>query len=162
MALRTAAVEDDALLGLLRRAVEAAANARSREKAEALGRALRDGLLATDGATVDDAAALVDTLAALDIAHLRLLLLLKEHHDWYYQDPASNRKGRASRYGMTDKQLGERWTGGDHMVFPLAAALVREGLVEDASPARFEGGGAWAITAWGNRLLAHWQGRTAA
>lgn len=154
------AVDDDALLGLFGRAAGAAADAHSREKAEALGRALRDGLLAADGAVVDDAAALIDSLATLEVAHLRLLLLLKEHHDWYYTDPGGNRKGRASRYGMTDKELGERWTGGDDVVFPLAAALVREGLVEDVSPARYEGGGAWAITPWGNRLLAHWQGGT--
>jgi hypothetical protein len=158
--LLTLAIEDDALLGLLRRAAEAAADARSREKAEALGRALRAGLLATDGAMVDDASALVDALAALNVPHLRLLLLLKEHHDWHYTDPEDNQKGRASRYGMTDEELGERWTGGDHMIFPLAAVLVREGLVEDASPATYEGGSARAITPWGVQLLAHWQGRT--
>lgn len=156
--LLTLAVDDDALLGLFGRAAGAAADARSREKAEALGRALRKGLLAADGARVDDAEALVAAFAVIDVPHLRLLLLLKEHHDLYYTDPEGNQKGRAGWYGMTSKEVAARWEGADHMVSPLAATLVREGLADDTGPETWAGGRQWAITPWGERVLDHWQG----
>jgi hypothetical protein len=70
--------EDERLSDMFRSAVEAAMRTGADDKLRLMGRALADGILAEDGAAVDEAEQLLRTAVELDPVDLRALLLFRQ------------------------------------------------------------------------------------
>lgn len=88
------ALEDDRKLDLLGRAIEAATREADERRVRFYGRIAASGVLAEDDAKIDTAARVFSTLADLDAADLKVLLLMAEkvERPWIDVDP-DGRKG---------------------------------------------------------------------
>lgn len=117
--------------------VEAAQRSHIDSKVRALGRALASGALVSDDASLDEAQLVAATLAALEVPHVRAMLVLFE---------AGTRHGRKTECSaVIQTSLGTTASAAQSIV----AVLAHHGLVW-VDPPGFPG---WGVTDYGEKIL---------
>jgi hypothetical protein len=109
-------LKDEAASSLFEQAVLQAVATAERRKIRALARVVASGLLAQDKAVFDISGLHVRTIAALDPAHIRILLIV-------------SRFRRSADYSVFEKEC--RWAG--DALSPLVRELLDRGLIQSAT-----------------------------
>ncbi len=144
---------DEHLLDLAADVVAAASQTHLDAKIRVLGRALAAGVLAADGAVVDEQRLIVGMLADLEVPHVRVLAqLLKQNES---RDIVRRTETGEVRTTWPYGDLGKALPGFERVVEPVMAVLIAHGLAAQWE-ARGGSGSDWAgsITEAGERFLA--------
>jgi hypothetical protein len=139
-----AALNDPGKLELLLRAVDAARHATTDKKIRLLGQLFAAGVLAEDGAVVDDHLIAIDAIGQLDAPHLRLMAILIDPSPVWWDDVASR---SARRYSWPEDRIIERDGGLRLAIRAIIAKLVSLGIVQD------DGNGLWSLTSFGDLCI---------
>jgi hypothetical protein len=126
------------------RAVQEALLVADERKRQALARAVASGLPANDEAVIDDAQTIIRSLAALEPAHIRALLVLARPSD-------------TARMPWNADHVAAEISASSKVAEALIAKLTAEGLARDATeftPMGPCGGPRWEISDHGLRVVA--------
>lgn len=85
------ATDDDRRLEIVGRALQAAAMSEDAVKIRALGRSMAAGVLTTDDAKVDETLRIIDALADLEPADVKVLARMRQHSGWWDVRPSDGR-----------------------------------------------------------------------
>jgi hypothetical protein len=146
---------DDRLLELAASVIAAAAETALKTKVRLLGRALARGTLAADDATIDHERFMVDTLAALEAPHLRVLQQINQRYSGYGRRTTPD--GQRQAHGWTFEALASRQPGLRPVIRPILSVLTAQALIFDTAVGTwgYSSGKSerWIITEYGRRFL---------
>jgi hypothetical protein len=154
--LLQAALSDDKKLELASRALTAAALSSTNARIDALARAFASGVLAQDVARVDEQAILIDALAGLEPAHVRLMSVLSRPATHADYDPSVRDELQYS-WGRDDIVAAD--AGLERPLDALISRVVGNGLVFDHGAGRLNYRPLWKLTEFGRLCLAELQQR---
>ncbi|SRR6266536_4186710 len=146
---------NERLLDLAVRVVAAAAETTLEAKVRALGQALARGTLASDDAIIDMERFMVDTLAALEAPHLRVLQQINQRYSGYGRRTTPD--GQRQAHGWTFEALASRQPGLRPVMRPILSVLTAQALIFDTAVGTwgYSSGKSerWIITEYGRRFL---------
>jgi hypothetical protein len=143
-------LEDNPVVAeLVARAWEAATLAAAEASRQLLARVAAEAIKnPNDNPRIDELSFIERTLAALEPPNLQLLVIIGTPR------PGTGQFANTCLEGyLTPADLAERWPDAGDFILPLAALLVREGLIENRAADTYAGGTAWGLSAFGRRLL---------
>jgi hypothetical protein len=142
---------DERLLDLAAAVIAAAAETALNAKSRALGQALAHGTLATDDAMIDAERFTVDTLAALDAPHVRVLGQINQRYDDYGDEVGPDGVQRA--YGWTLEALTKHLAALAPVLRPVLGTLDANGLIRDTAIGTTDYRARWVVTEYGEQVL---------
>ncbi|MGW5701717.1 hypothetical protein [Amycolatopsis japonica] len=141
--LFTAAMDDDRKLELLSRALEVAQRTADEERVRFYGRIAAEGVLASDDAVVDEKDRIFSSVAELDPADLKVLLLMTTGHAWQKREAAGQNRVVAEELPEVVRVLD-----------PVFARLENLGMITGQGEGGVMWGSEWTVTDFGRLCMA--------